>query len=106
MRIAEARLFDEKAICFEGETLGVRDEEVGALHPLPQSSTLATTTWPRQTSRRAPGDRIGAPEGPARGSGIALHLFSLRTTPERQRIEAPEALVGGDTRFCSTRLSL
>jgi hypothetical protein len=61
----------------------------GVLSPLWKSSTLATTRWCRQSRRRAPGARIGAPEGPVRGSGTALHPFTLCTTPVRQRLGTP-----------------
>lgn len=76
------------------------------MSPLPMSSTLATNPWPHQTRRRALGARIGAPEGPVRGSGAALHPFTLRTTPERGGIEVPWTPVAGDTRFRSTRFEL
>ena len=77
-----------------------------SLHPLSRSSTLATNTWCRQTRCRAPGARSDAPEGPARGVGNVLHPFTLASSPERGRIEAPSPPVFGDTRFlCNQALS-
>jgi hypothetical protein len=49
---------------------------------------------------------MGTPEGPARGLGTALHPSTVRTTSERERIEALWAQVAGDTRFRSTRFYL
>lgn len=77
-----------------------------ALRSPSQSSRLVTNTWSRQTRRRAPGARIGAPEGPARGSGIGLHHFTVRSTPGTVWVAAPEASVAGDTRFRLAKIHL
>lgn len=114
MRDADPRSLDEFAISFEesmmrrwvcieacagppgtwggstslGATGGDPLVDAGPLRSRSRSITLATNTWFRQTRRRAPGARIGPPEGPARGSGIALRIFTFPTTSERDRMEA------------------
>ena len=106
MRAPDPGPFADLAIRFEGETLWVRDEEIGALRPLSNSRRLRINAWHRQTRPRAPGARTGAPEGLARASGIAPHLFTLLTTTEREGIEVAGAPVAGETRFRSTRFDL
>lgn len=55
----------------------------GAVHPLSQSSRLATNRWCRRDCRRAPGARFGAPEGPQEALGaLGAHVLTAKLLAE------------------------